>query len=226
MEQVRKPAKKTAEDQTLPKSSSHIVLTGAQDNNLFHYNKPLSSTQKKLKTCFHLMFFNRQSRFILQGSFSIRQIQNLGEPHEYGYSRMKGSHGYGYFRIEGPHGYGYPVVKKLDGDIQGSHGFQIFGYFGQAFTSIRAGWLHAQGTLRLKPGVISWSVNISHFVMRNASKRPPRERDLLGKSSKKVALVKNIFIAFLSKLLASLGKLSIPTLSRLHRAEPPLNNAC
>lgn len=139
MEQVRKPAKKTAEDQTLPKSSSHIVLTGAQDNNLFHYNKPLSSTQKKLKTCFHLMFFNRQSRFILQGSFSIRQIQNLGEPHEYGYSRMKGSHGYGYFRIEGPHGYGYPVVKKLDGDIQGSHGFQIFGYFGQAFTSIRAG---------------------------------------------------------------------------------------
>ncbi len=96
------------------------------------------------------MFFNRQSRFILQGSFSIRPIQNLGEPHEYGYSRMKGSHGYGYFIVEGPHGYGYfkteepygygyPVVKKLDGDIQGSHGFQIFGYFGQAFTSIRAG---------------------------------------------------------------------------------------
>lgn len=33
MEQVRKPAKKTAEDQTLPKSSSLIVLTGAKENN-------------------------------------------------------------------------------------------------------------------------------------------------------------------------------------------------
>ena len=60
----------------------------------------------------------------------------MGEPHKYGYSRMKElhkyryskveePHEYGYFRTEEPHKYGYPIVKKLDGDIQGRHGFQV-----------------------------------------------------------------------------------------------------
>ncbi len=70
------------------------------------------------------------------GLFSMRLVQDLGEPHEYGYSRMKEPLEYGYSRVEEPHeyeyfgteepyGYGYPIVKKLDGNIQDRYGFQI-----------------------------------------------------------------------------------------------------
>ncbi len=68
------------------------------------------------------------------GCFSIRPVQDLGKPHEYGYSRMKEPHEYGYSRVEEPHeygyfrtkellGYGYSIVKKLDGNIQDRHDF-------------------------------------------------------------------------------------------------------
>ena len=35
--------------------------------------------------------------------------------------------------------------------------------------------------------------------VQNTSKRPPRERELLGNQEKKVALVKKIFVAFLNE---------------------------
>ena len=70
--------------------------------------------------------------------FSIRPVQNLEEPyeyrysrmkepHEYGYSRVEEPHDYGYFRTEEPHRYGYPILERSGGDIQGTHGFQNFG---------------------------------------------------------------------------------------------------
>ncbi len=89
----------------------------------------------------------------------------MKEPHEYGYSRVEEPHEYGYFRTEEPHEYGYSIVKKLDGDIHGRHGFQIFGNCGQV--GIGADGLHARGTSRLKPKIMSWSANTSHFVIRN-----------------------------------------------------------
>ena len=68
---------------------------------------------------------SRFSASFALGCFSIRPVQDLREPHEYGYSRMKELHEYRYFRTEEPHEYGYPIVKKLDGDIQSRHGFQV-----------------------------------------------------------------------------------------------------
>ncbi len=88
----------------------------------------------------------------------------MQEPYEYGYSRVEEPHEYGYFRTEELHEYGYLIVKKLDGDIQGRHGFQIFCNCGQA--DIGAARLHTRRTLRLKPKVMSWSANTSHFVIK------------------------------------------------------------
>ena len=63
----------------------------------------------------------------------------MKEPHKYRYSGVEKLHEYGYFRTEEPYGYEYPIEKKLDKNIQGRHGFQIFGKLLQAFTNIRAG---------------------------------------------------------------------------------------
>ena len=49
----------------------------------------------------------------------------MKELHEYGYFRVEEPYEYRYFRTEEPHEYEYPIVKKLDGDIQGRHGFQV-----------------------------------------------------------------------------------------------------
>ncbi len=70
------------------------------------------------------------------GLFSIRIVHDLGESYKYGYSRIKElieygyskveePHEYEYFGTEEPHRYGYPIVKKLDGNIQNRHDFQI-----------------------------------------------------------------------------------------------------
>ncbi len=69
------------------------------------------------------------------GSVSIRPVQDLGEPYEYVYSRIKEPYEYGYSRVKEPHeyeyfktkelhGYGYLIVKKLDRDLQERHGFK------------------------------------------------------------------------------------------------------
>ena len=49
----------------------------------------------------------------------------MKELHKYGYFRVEEPHEYGYFRTEESYGYWYPIVKKLDGNIQDRHGFQI-----------------------------------------------------------------------------------------------------
>lgn len=60
--------------------------------------------------------------------FNIRSVQDLGEPYEYvyskikepyeyEYSRLEKTHEYRYFKIEKLHGYKYPIIKKLDEDI-------------------------------------------------------------------------------------------------------------
>ena len=42
--------------------------------------------------------------------------------------------------------------------------------------------------------------------VQDTSKRPPRERELLGNQMKKAALIKKIFIAFLNELLSNYYK--------------------
>lgn len=65
---------------------------------------------------------------LILGRFSIRQIQDLRKPNEYGYFRVKKyqeyeysrkekPHKYRYFRIKELYKYGYLIEKELDRDI-------------------------------------------------------------------------------------------------------------
>lgn len=47
--------------------------------------------------------------------FSIRPVEDLGKPHEYGYSKIKRPHKYKYSRIEEPHEYEYFSMEELPG---------------------------------------------------------------------------------------------------------------
>lgn len=100
--------------------------------------------------------------------FGIRSVQDLGELHEYGYSKMKEPNEYGYcrmeehheydyFKIEKSHGYGYPIVKNYEGDIQSRYSFQILDSC--EHSDIKSGRLSTQESSRLKSRVMSQSMN-------------------------------------------------------------------
>lgn len=53
---------------------------------------------------------------------------------------MEESHEYGYFKKDKSHKYKYFILKQLDTDIQGKHGFQIFDIYGHAIMSLRTNY--------------------------------------------------------------------------------------
>lgn len=59
------------------------------------------------------------------GEFHEYSYLRIKEPHKYGYFEREESHEYGFFRTMEPHKYGYLIVRKLNGNMKGRHGFKI-----------------------------------------------------------------------------------------------------